>query len=144
MKFFCPVCKDEVEVQIETVRVMHSPRNPVPVVVTHGSPEHAVTVFVDREFRVRATSASDIVKRIATTEAKRKPLTTRHVPFPKGEQVTLSGLDSHQISIVALADGKRSIEELASILELPEMRVKILCEQLVRLGKLESVRVVME
>mgnify|MGYP005867693397 CR=1 FL=1 len=144
VKFFCPVCKGEVQFQVETVRVVNSPTNPIPVVVTHGSPEHAVTVFIDREFKVRATSVSDIVRRIETAETKRKPLTKRHVPFPKNIQPSLSGLDSQQVTIVALAEGKRSIEELASILELSEMKIKIICEQLVRLGKLEAVRVVME
>lgn len=127
---------------MDSEKVENSIRNPVPVVVTHGTPEHAVTIFVDKEFRVRATSTSDIVQRIADVEDKRAPFTKRFVPFPIDGKVSLSGLDNTQITLIALADGKRSGDELAKILDLPEMRVKILCEQLVRMGKLDSVRVV--
>ncbi len=144
IKFNCPVCKKDLSVQVERMKVIRAERNPVPIVVTHGQPEHALTLFIDKEFRLRATSGSDIVQRVQDAELKRRPFVKRFVPFPKAENVSLGGLDYTQITIVALADGKRSIEELAEILEIPEMRVKIVCEQLVRLGKLDSVRVVME
>jgi len=142
ISFACPLCKIDVKVEIDSEKVLNSERNPVPIVVPHGTPEHAVTIFVDREYRVRAISTSDIVQRIADAEEKRTPFTRQFVPFPLSEKVTLTGLDNAQITIIALADGKRSGEEMAKILDIPEMRVKILCEQLVRMGKLESVRVV--
>ncbi len=142
--FNCPVCKRDVSVEVERMQVLTAERNPVPIVVTHGQPEHAMTLFIDKEFRLRATSSSDIVKRIHDAEARRKTFEKRFVPFPKAGNVSLGGLDYVQVTIVALADGKRSIGELAEILEIPEMRVKIVCEQLVRMGRLDSVRVVME
>ncbi len=140
--FGCPICKKDVNVQLDSEKVESSVRNPVPVVVTHGTPEHAVTIFVDKEHRVRAISASDIVQRIADVESKHTPFTRKFVPIPVDDEVSLSGLDHVQITLVALVDGKRSGDELAKILEIPKMRVKILCEQLVRMGKLDSVRVV--
>ncbi len=144
IRFDCPVCSETVEVDIREPQIKYSLRNPVPVVVTHGDPEHAITLFIDKEFRVRAISGSNIVQRVEATEAARKPLVRRFVPMPKEESIDLSGLSSLQIKIIALADGKKSVEELAEVLEIAPMRVKIVCEQLVRLGKLRSVQVVLE
>ncbi|MEM2142714.1 MAG: hypothetical protein QXS20_08500 [Candidatus Thorarchaeota archaeon] len=144
LRFMCPICKANVDVPLERARIEQAPRSPVPIVITHGTPEHAVTVFVDTEFRVRAISVSDIVKRIETVEAVRRPLSKRYVPIPKKGLVNMSDLDNTQVTVVALADGRRSVEELAQILGIPEMRVKIVCEQLVRIGRLDSVKAVIE
>ena len=140
----CPVCSKTIKVKIDEEQITHSVRNPVPIVFTHGDPEHAITAFVDKEFRVRAVSGANIVQRIAETTVKKSTLTRRHVPIPKKQQPNLKGLDPLQIKIVALADGKTSVDELASILGVPAVRIKIVCEQLVKLGKLDTVKVVIE
>ncbi|MCF2137699.1 MAG: hypothetical protein K9W43_10760 [Candidatus Thorarchaeota archaeon] len=140
----CPVCSKNVEIKIDEEKIQSSIRNPVPIVFTHGSPEHALTVFIDKEYHVRAVSGANIVQRIAETRAKQKPLTRRYVPVPKTQIPNLKGLDPVQLKILALADGSTSVEELASILGVPAMRVKIVCEQLVRLKKLDKIKVVME
>ena len=139
----CPVCSKIIEADIREAQIKYSLRNPVPIVLTHGDPEHAITAFIDKEFRVRAVSGANIVQRIQETEAQRRPLEKRFVPIPK-ENVDLKGTDPFQMKIIALADGKRSVKELAKILDAPEMRVKIVCEQLVRMGKLDSVKVVVD
>ncbi len=143
IKVECPVCSQVIVTDIREAQVKYSLRNPVPIVLTHGDPEHAITAFVDKEFRVRAVSGVNIVQRIQEAESRRRPLEKRFVPFPK-ENVDLKGIDSFQLKIMALVDGRRSVKELAEILNAPEMRVKIVCEQLVRMGKLDSVKVVVE
>ena len=142
IKFDCPICKKFVSVEIESSKIDDSIRYPVPIIVTHGTPEHAVTAFIDREYRVRATNAVNIVQRLEESETQDQTYVKRHVPFPRNERIALEELDSNQIAIVALVDGRKSVAELASILDLTEMRVKIICQQLVRMGKLDSVRVV--
>jgi hypothetical protein len=144
IQFVCPVCNKKENVEIDAKSVQESIRNPVPIVFTHGAPEHAITVFVDKEYRVRATSVSNIVQRIEDIEKQGKSLDKRYIPFPKSEKVSLTGLDNAQVTIVALADGKKSTDELAHILDLSEMKIKIYCQQLVKLGKLETVQVVIE
>lgn len=144
IQFTCPVCAKKENFVVDARKIQESKRNPVPVVITHGDPEHAITVIIDKEFRVRATSVADIVQRIEETKTQGSTYDKRYVPIPKREKVTLTGLDNSQITIVALADGNKSTEDLAHILDIPLMRVKILCQQLVKLGKLDSVRVVIE
>ncbi len=144
LKFECPICHEFLVVNIRDAQVRYSLRNPVPIVVTHGDPEHAITLFVDKEYRLRAISGSNIVERAEEAKAARKPLTRRFVPVPMKGQVDLDDLNSFQIQVLALVDGKRSVDELAQVLGVATMRVKILCEQLVRLGKIESVQVVIE
>ncbi|MBD3408381.1 MAG: hypothetical protein GF411_19820 [Candidatus Lokiarchaeota archaeon] len=144
IKFTCPICKRTETIEVSEEKIQSAERNPVPVLITHGSPEHAVTVFIDKSFNVRATSAADIIQRIQDTESAPRKYTRRHVPVPKQTKVQLDDLDYAQVKIVALADGDKSVDELAEILDIPAMRLKILCEQLVKMERLESVKTVVE
>ncbi|TXT54514.1 MAG: hypothetical protein BAJATHORv1_60010 [Candidatus Thorarchaeota archaeon] len=144
VQFTCPICKKTETIEVSEEKIQGAQRNPVPVLVTHGSPEHAVTVFIDKSYNVRATSAADIVQRIQEAEAAPKKYQRRHIPVPKQTKVPLDDLDNAQVTIVALADGEKSVAELAQILDIPAIRVKILCEQLVKLERLESVKTVVE
>ncbi len=144
VSFVCPVCQERKQVNIDQDQVLNAPRNPVPIVITHGSPEHAVTIFIDIDFNIRAVSASDIVQRLDDTAIVSFRLQKKTVPFPKKKQVSLSGLSGIQCALIALIDGKRSIDELAEALDISTMKVKILCEQLVKMSKIESVKVVIE
>ncbi len=142
VSFTCPVCKKSETVDIDPAQIEQAPRNPVPVVVTHGTPEHAITLFIDREFHVRAINASNIVQRIEESRERYSRLSKRIVPFPKKGGASLTGLSGTQCALMSMIDGETTIKEIAATLQLSEMKVKILCEQLVRLGKIESVRVV--
>ncbi|MFW9844510.1 MAG: hypothetical protein ACFFEV_08035, partial [Candidatus Thorarchaeota archaeon] len=115
INFVCPVCKKKESFDVDPEAIQSSTRNPVPIVITHGTPEHAITIFVDKDYRVRATSVADIVQRIEQMESHSGQFEKKHIPTPKEERVSLSGLDNAQVTIVALADGKKSVEELAHI-----------------------------
>ena len=140
----CPVCSETVEIEVDEESIQNSARNPVPIVYPHGVPEHALTAFVDKEYRVRAVSGANIVQRIEEARSQPRRIARRYIPIPKEKFPNLKGLTPLQIKILALVDGKTSVEELTTVLATPAARIKIVCEQLVRLGKLERIQVVME
>ena len=139
--FVCPVCDEQKSVEIDARKIILADKEPVPIVVTHGEPEHAVTLFIDRKYKVRAISVTEIVERI---ERERRTYIKRFIPVPMSRKVPLDDLEPLQAKVVTLADGEKTVEEIAEILNLPKMRVKIICEQLVRMGRLDSVRVVIK
>ena len=131
----CPVCSERVVVPISDVGTIKN-SNHFPVSITHVHKDHAFTIFVDEELRIRAVEASDIIARLDNLMEKRK-IKELYIPIPMPKQVKLDGLSKEELIIVSLADGKRDISEISEVLSISVLKAKLLAEKLVRDKKLK-------
>ncbi len=130
--------------EIEETKITNADHYPVIISNIHGSPEHAVTLFIDQEFRIRAIEASDITARLNEMRAARTPLTEHYIPIAKKGKLNLNKLNRDEAIIVSLSDGKTSLAEIAQILNKTVLETKLIAERLVRLKYLERVEKVIE
>jgi len=133
----CPVCSQPVVVPISDISVIkNSPH--FPVSITHVHNDHAFTIFVDKELRIRAVEASDIIAELDSLKKQRK-IKELYIPIPFPKPVKLDGLLREELILVSLSDGTRDISEIASVLNISVKKAKLLAEKLVREKKLLKV-----
>lgn len=130
----CPVCSEHVVVPIEDKNKILSAPN-FPVSITHVHNDHAFTIFVDRELRIRAVEASDLITQLETLQKERK-LKELYIPVPNPKPVKLDGLTREELIIISLANGQRDISEICQVINISVKKGKLLAEKLVREKKL--------
>ncbi|MBD3190643.1 MAG: hypothetical protein GF308_08360 [Candidatus Heimdallarchaeota archaeon] len=132
ISYTCPRCQQQIVTFVDTSEFQDKE---FPVVITdiHGSSndKHANTLYLDENFVIRAVEASDVTSSSVEEEPVRNVQKVKEmlIPIPK-EKVKLSNLGYIERLLVKAIDGEKTTEELASELQLPEKRVKLLINKL--------------
>ncbi|MBD3408385.1 MAG: hypothetical protein GF411_19840 [Candidatus Lokiarchaeota archaeon] len=141
--FTCPICSSEFKTEIDDDMIREGKTNPVPIVIPHGDPEHAVTVFIDKEYRLRGVNPLQFVHRFEEVKLESRDYFKSYIPFPLEEEVSFKGLDNKFITILNVADGHKTVEDIAEIIDESPFTTRMISLLLVRMGKLDSLRTVM-
>ena len=95
---FCPMCKDEIEFNSEILSVEEAFQGGLATVVidSHGDPAHILTVYIDKQGKIRGTYPSMVTK-VASTPKITKELkynyiidTSSDISIEEGEQIGLA------------------------------------------------------
>ncbi|MHA1401054.1 MAG: hypothetical protein ACTSQE_11965 [Candidatus Heimdallarchaeaceae archaeon] len=137
----CPICHEPRIVPITDLNeIKNAKRFPVSIVDIHGKPEHAITLFIDEELRVRAIQPSDILANLESLKNKVTEIKERYIPIPLNKKVKIDDLSRDEIIILSLADGQRELSQICEVINISLKRGKLLAEKLVRLKRLAKVK----
>lgn len=61
VKVWCPKCRANISINVDTKIVENSSYYPVPYAYVHGEPLHILIIYLDRDFKVRGADLSEYV-----------------------------------------------------------------------------------
>ncbi|MFX0055536.1 MAG: hypothetical protein ACFFAD_11475 [Candidatus Hermodarchaeota archaeon] len=57
----CPICKNQIMVEVDTELVENATNFPLSIVMQHGKPSHTMIVYIDGDYRIRGIEGHDVV-----------------------------------------------------------------------------------
>lgn len=129
----CPKCSKTFNIEVPPGTLAAAASNPLKAAairVPHG--DHELIVFVDTEGRVVRTEWSSQVSESVINRVIEVPVPSASAPEPRG----LSGLEW---MLLAMCDGRRSLEEICSSLGIPLGQGRLIVEKLKARGLIEKV-----
>jgi len=129
----CPKCSRRFDVKVDEEVVSSASRNPLKIaaiVIPHD--DHQVVVFVNPEGRVVRVEWSSSSERPVLNSLLEIPVPSSRAPEPKG-------LETLEWMFLAMCDGRRTLQEICTALNIPVGTGRLIVEKLRSRGYVERV-----